>query len=57
MSLAEQIESAKASIRKLKRAAPYLYPEHGELFRARQAVRDAKARLKAAEKAWKELGR
>jgi len=52
----EQIEEAKANIRKLKRAAPYMYHEYGELNAAKQNLEQARIRYAKAKEAWAKLG-
>lgn len=54
-SIDEQIEQARANIRKRKRHFPELFPEWQELEHAKDDVKRARARLAAARKRWKDL--
>jgi len=55
--LAEQIAQAKSSIRKIKRAAPWLYYEYHAMKDAEAAVREARVRLKKCRANWKRMGK
>lgn len=50
------IEEAKAHVRRMKRAHPWIYPEYVDLQRAKQALDEAKAEFARARARWNELG-
>lgn len=54
-TIGEQIEHARREVKKLKRAAPYLFPEYARLCRAERWIKQARDELIAARKAWREL--
>jgi hypothetical protein len=56
ISISEIVEKAKASVRAQKKVVPYIFDEWQELRRAEMNFAEAKKRLEAAKKRWKELG-
>lgn len=56
MSLADQVSSAKAEIRKLKRCYPYMFTQYIHMLHAEARLKKAKEEYEAARKTWKELG-
>jgi prefoldin subunit 5 len=54
--LHKQIREAQAQVRKMKRAVPYIFPEHTNLRVAEDEFRKAKENLRQAKEAWKNLG-
>jgi hypothetical protein len=56
MSLRQQITEARRHIRKLKRAAPYIFPEWQRLKNAERQVEVSRKELEAARKAWRQVG-
>jgi hypothetical protein len=52
----KMISDAQAHVRKMKRAAPYIYPEYTNLQVAESEFKLARERLKFARAAWKNLG-
>ena len=55
-SLADTVNAAKKQIRKMKKAAPYIYGEHQELQWALANYKAACERLCKAQDAWSRLG-
>lgn len=56
MTTTAMIKEAQAQIRKLKRAVPHLFPEYNNLLVAESEYKQARFRLDAARRKWKELG-
>jgi hypothetical protein len=50
------ISDAQAHVRKMKRAAPYIYPEYTNLQVAKAEYKQAKENLRIARETWKNLG-
>jgi hypothetical protein len=57
MNLQENIADAKKSLRRIKRAAPWLLTEYVELQNAKAALLDAQKRYELARTRWEEIGR
>jgi hypothetical protein len=52
----EQIEEARKNVRKMKKACPYIFPEHARYMRAQWVFEQAKLELATAKAAWKKVG-
>jgi len=50
------IKAAQKSVRAMKRASPYIFPEWSRLQTAKAGVLRANEELKRAQAAWKSLG-
>jgi hypothetical protein len=55
-NLAEEMESARASVRRMKKHTPYIFNEWQRLQNAKKKLREARVELAAAITAWKNLG-
>ena len=55
MSLDEQIADAQQKVRKLARAAPYLFPEYDRMREAKLRLQQARKEYERARRVWNSL--